>query len=104
MIMAQAEIGILFMKKSKKNRIKWYKACSWCGQKIRYKDEYGYPVYYINKWPLRPYEWDNINKINVYCGPVCGLEHHEKMKCIGWSDCKEPYTCKDKNCYIRKEK
>ncbi len=44
------------------------------------KDEYGYPLYYINKKPLEPWEWDQIDEITVFCDAVCSLGHHERNK------------------------
>lgn len=66
------------MKKRKK--IKWYKICSFCKSKIKMRDSYGYPLYYINKKPLEPGEWDHIDKIIVFCDAVCSLGHHERNK------------------------
>lgn len=65
------------MKKRKK--LKWYKICSFCKSKIKYTEN-GYPVYYINKRPLRSFEWAVIEPITVFCDAVCSLGHHERNK------------------------
>lgn len=53
--------------------------CSVCKGEIKTKDEYGFPLYYINEAPIMPWEWDEdwIKEVVIFCSPDCSLIDHE---------------------------